>query len=821
MFLHDLRFAIRQALKSPNFSVMAVLIFALGIGATTAIFSLVEGILLRPLPFSDPDRLVLLGDRLQEDGGVGVAAREIATYTKATSAFSSSGGYIEVTYEISGDANPEQVHAARFTAGVFTTLGVRPMLGRVFSEKEDDDHQPLAVISYALWSNRYHRDRNVMGKPIVLDRKVYSIIGVMPRDFQFPLETGRLDQAQLWVPMSLTADELSEEHAGAWFYQMVARLKDGVSPRQGAQDAARVARLIARDLPAAQSAIPIRGDVIPLRELQVEDVRPVLRTLFLAVSVVLLIACVNVASLLLVRAIRRRREYAVRLALGARSGRIVRETIYEGLTLSCCGGLLGLAFAALAIRTALHLLPDSMPRIDSISIDAGVAAFAFAVALLSGVLSSLAPAFAALRTNVSQSLKEGGTSGTAASSHTSLRSALVVSEIAIALVLLTISGAFLRSFQKMRAVDPGFRPDHVLVARYQLPLKQYSTENSVEMFSRQVVEKISTKPGIVTSGITTALPGGSYGETAYTVEGQPLDGWKPKFAAYAALYGEYFQAMKIPLLDGRYFTPDDRSNSPAVVIVSLSLAKRCWPGQRAIGKRMHAGAPNNPLPWATVVGVVADIKMGSRDEPNDDQWYVPAEQPATLNGSHLSGGLPASAWGYIAFRSALPSDQMVHTLRAAVAEVDPLLALEQPQPMHDVIASVEAPRRFNTDLITAFALAALLLAITGIYAVVAFSVALRTQEIAIRMALGEQRAGIARLVLASAARLGVAGCAIGVLGSLAASRIVSSFLFEVSATDPLIYGTAVGLMLLMTLLASVIPASRAAAADPNTVLRAV
>jgi len=215
MFLHDLRFAIRQALKSPNFSVMAVLIFALGIGATTAIFSLVEGILLRPLPFSDPDRLVLLGDRLQEDGGVGVAAREIATYTKATSAFSSSGGYIEVTYEISGDANPEQVHAARFTAGVFTTLGVRPMLGRVFSEKEDDDHQPLAVISYALWSNRYHRDRNVMGKPIVLDRKVYSIIGVMPRDFQFPLETGRLDQAQLWVPMSLTADELSEEHAGA------------------------------------------------------------------------------------------------------------------------------------------------------------------------------------------------------------------------------------------------------------------------------------------------------------------------------------------------------------------------------------------------------------------------------------------------------------------------------------------------------------------------------------------------------------------------------------------------------------------------------
>jgi predicted permease len=694
------------------------------------------------------------------------------------------------------------------------------MLGRVFSEKEDDDHQPLAVISYALWLNRYRRDRDVLGKPIVLDRKVYSIIGVMPRGFEFPLDSGRLEQAQLWVPMSLTADELSEQHAGAWFYQMVARLKEGVSPRQGAQDAARVARQIARDLPPAQSAIPIRGDVIPLREVEVEDVRPVLRTLFLAVTVVLLIACVNVAGLLLVRAIRRRREYAVRLALGARSGSILRETIFEGLILSCSAGLLGLAFAAVAIRTALHLLPDSMPRVDSISIDAGVALFAFAVALLSGVLSSLAPAFAALRTNVSQSLKEGGSSGTAAAGHTWLRSALVVLEIAVALVLLTTSGAFLRSFQNMRAIDPGFRPDHVLVARYQLPMKQYSTENSAEIFSRQVVEKISSKPGILASGITTALPATSFAESAYTVEGQPSDSWKLQFAIYGTVYGEYFQAMKIPLIDGRYFTPNDRSNSPAVVIVNQSMAKRCWPGQRAIGKRMHAGPPENPLPWATVVGVVADIKMGSRDEPGDDQWYLPAEQPATLYGSHLNGEVTTSAWGYIAFRSALPPDQMVHTLRASVAEIDPLLALEQPQPMTDVISSVEAPRRFNTDLITAFAVAALLLAITGIYAVIAFSVALRAQEIAIRMALGEQRVGIVRLVLTAAAKMALLGCGLGLLGSLAASRVISSFLFEVSGTDPLIYGAAVALMIVMTLLASLLPAARAAAADPNAVLRA-
>ena len=821
MLTQDLRFAVRQAWKTPGFTLAAVLTFALGIGATTAIFSLVEGILLRPLPFQDPDCLVLLGDRLQEEGGVGVTAREIDTYAKATSAFSSTGGYISNTFEISGHATPEQVYAARFTAGVFSTLGVRPLIGRVFSEREERDHQPLVVISYSLWSNRYHRNRDVLGKPLMLDRKIYSIIGVMPRSFEFPLQAGRLEQAQLWVPLSLTPEELSDAHSGAWFYQIVARLKDGVSVRQGAEEAARVSRQIWRDLPVAQSAVPLRGDVTPLRQLEVEDVRPMLRTLFLAVSIVLLIACVNVAGLLLVRAIRRRREYAVRLALGSRPAVILRETLLEGLVLSGCGGLLGLAFAAIAIRAALHLLPDSMPRVDSISIDGGVAGFALVIAVISGGLSSVAPAFAALRTNVSQSLKEGSQSGTAASSHTWLRSALVVSEIAIALVLLTVSGAFLRSFQKMRAVDPGFRPDHVVVAGYQLPLQQYSTQSSAEVFSHAVMEKLSSKPGIVAAAITSSSPGGAYPETAYTMDGQSMDNWKMKFAMYTTVYGDYFQAMRIPLLDGRYFTADDRADTRPVIIVNLSMAKHCWPGERAIGKRMHAGTPKNPLPWATVVGVVADTKMGSRDEPNDEQWYVPAEQPQTLLGRDFKGQLTGSTGGYITFRSALPPEQMVHTLRGTVAEVDPLLALEQPQPMIDAISNAEAPRRFNTDLITAFALAALVLAITGIYAVVAFSVAQRTQEIAIRMALGAQRSGIRRLVLLAATRLALLGCVIGVIGSLAASRLVSSFLFEVSATDPVIYGAAAGLMMLVALLASALPASRAAAADPNTLLRAI
>ena len=644
----------------------------------------------------------------------------------------------------------------------------------------------------------------------------------MPRSFEFPLEDGQLEQAQLWVPMSLTPDELSDQHAGFWGYQMVARLKDGVTLSQAAQDADRVARQIMRSVPDSMSAIHIRGDVTLLREYAVGDVRPSLRTLFLAVSIVLLIACVNVAGLLLVRAIRRRREYAVRLALGAGSGVIIRESVFEGLLLSLAGGLLGLAFAATAIRTALHLLPESMPRVDSISLDGRVVTFALLVALATGALCSLAPAFAALRTNLTESLKDGVRTGTGASNHAWLRSTLVVSEIAIALVLLTISGAFLRSFQKMRAVDPGFRPDHVLVAGYQLPLNQYPTDASADSFNRAVVDRFASKSGIVAVGIANSLPAsGSYHGSAYTIEDEPEDSWKLKFSMFAITYGDYFQAIGIPLIDGRYFTIEDRSNSPLVVIVSQSMARHSWPDQRAIGRRMHVGNPHKRLPWATVVGVAADTKIGSPEEPSSDQWYMPAQQPATLFGFESAGKLTEAAGGYITLRSALPPEQMTQTLRASIAEIDPLLALEQVQPMDDVISNVEAPRRFNTDLITAFALGALLLAITGIYAVVAFSVSLRTQEIAIRMALGSQRSGIARLVLISGARLALLGCGLGVLGSLAVSRLVSSFLFGITATDPLIYIMGVLIMILMALLASALPATRAASADPIAALRSI
>jgi predicted permease len=821
--LHDFRFAVRRLRQTPAFSLTVILTLALGLGATTAIFSLVEGILLRPLPFKDADRLVLLGDHLGNSPGIGVTAVEIATYAKATSAFSSMGATAPAHFELSGDntfgGEPAEIPGGRLAASVFPTLGVEPILGRVFNQQEEHAAKPLAVISYALWLNRYHRDPHVLGRTIVLDRKLYSVIGVMPRSFEYPLQTGYLDQSQLWVPLSLTAHELDPE-SGLWGYSIVARLKPGVSLPQAAQDADRVARQIMRNFPASKSALRIRGDVKLVREEAVSEVRPLLRTLFVAVIVVLLIACVNVASLLLVRAIRMRRNFAIRLAFGARSSAILRESVLEGVLLSFVSGVLGLAFAAVAIRTALHLLPDSMPRLNSIAMDGGVIGFGFLLSLFTGTLCSLAPAFAALQTNLTDSLKEGARTEIGAASHVRLRSALVVSEIAIALVLLTVSGAFLRSFQKMRAVDPGFRPAHVLVAGFVLPKKQYATNDAVDAFERMVVERLSAKPGIVAASITTTLPTEFYGASAYTIEGEPASTWKLKFALFTSTYGDYFRTMDIPLLEGRTFTMDDRDDTLPVVMVNESMAKQNWPGQSAIGKRMHAGNPQKPMPWATVVGVVADTKVGGRDEPDKEQWYIPALQSATLNGSNTDGQLTRATRGYVTLRSTLPPEQMAQVLRSTVAEVDRLLALKQVQPLSDVLADTEAPRRFNTDLITSFALGALLLAFTGIYAVVAFSVSLRTQEIAIRIALGAQRTSIARLVLISGAKLAVIGCALGVLGSFAISRLVNAFLFDVSATDPLVYSVAALTMLLLALLACALPAARASAADPVDALRA-
>lgn len=819
-WMRDLRYSGRRLIKARGFFLSVTLMLALGVGAIATIFSLIEGILMRPLPFHDPDRLVQLGEHVGENSGIGITARHVRAYSTESSAFSTTGAYRGASLVLSNGSSPENLPAARLTSGIFPTLGVEPLLGRVFSQQEEDRRAQVVVLSYSLWMTRYHRDPHVIGATIELNRKPYSIIGVMPRDFEFPMQVGRLNQAQLWMPMSLTPEELSAGSAGFWGYQMIARLKDGVTLSQAAQDADRVSRHIMSAFPPEMSKIHIRGDVQQLSEVLTGNTKPLLRVLLIAVFIVLLIACANVAILMLVRAVRSHRETAVRLALGARPSAILRGNLLEGLIVSLCGGVIGLLFARIATRIAVTSLSESLPRVDSISINTHVALFTLGVALLTGIFCSLVPEFVTLRTNLVAGLKDNAVTTTGSAGHARLRSMLVIAEVAVALVLLTASLAFLRSYQKMLAVDPGFQPEHALVAGYRLPAELYPTDVSVNAFNHALVERLSNKPGILAVGIGNTLPAsGNSGMAAYTIEGQSAEGWKLKFAVFGAIYGNYFQALGIPLMAGRTFTQEDRAATPLVVIVNQAMAQHSWPGQDPVGKRMHVGNPRKNLPWATVVGVVGNTRIGARDQQVDDGWYAPALQPAILYGTAAPRARAIPPSGSIVARAAMPPEMIAATVRRSVAEIDAQLALDQVRPMGEVVSTTEEPRRIMTELISTFALTALLLALSGIYAVMSFSATLRTQEIAIRIALGAQRIGITKLVLQSGARLALVGSALGTLGSLAASHLIRSFLFEVSPTAPWIYVGSVFIMMVIACLASLLPALRAASVEPLKALR--
>ncbi len=826
MFLQDLRIAIRRLLKAPGFSLAAILMLTLGIGATTGIFSIVESVLLRPLPFPQPDRLVVLSDILQgaEIGGnneAGVTPPDIQNYTRDTHSFESLGGYRRDGYELSGVGEPAQVNASRMTGGVFPALGVAPMMGRYFTQQEDDQKEQVVVLSYPLWQKRFNGNPHVLGTKILLDRKPYVVIGVMPRGFEFPLSPGLLNHTELWVPMSFRPQELGPSGAASWSYQMVGRLKPGVTAQQAQADAEHVAQETMRNYPAFMSSLHITAVVHSLHDETVQEARQLLRILFLAISVVMLIACANLAGLLLVRAIRQRREIAVRLALGAGARALLRQAILESLVLSLVGGVLGLILAAIGLLVGRTLLPETLPRVGEIGLDWKVVAFAFLLALFTGILCGLAPAFAAIRTSVNETLKQGGRSGPAGG-HQRLRSALVIGEVAIALVLLAASGLLLRSFEKMRQVELGFRPDHTLTAAYSLPRNQYGTQAKVDEFNHELLQRLQQLPGVQSAGLTSLLPDAGYDSaTTFVVDGYVAQkGAGMNLATPMQVEGTYFTAMGIPLLQGRFFTDADTADSQLVVVVNHKFAQHYWPGENPLGKRMRFGTPEMSTPWLTVVGEVADVKEGSPDAPDKQQYYQPVAQVEASAGSFASPSDLNGNGGFIALRTSTPPEQMANLLQTTVRSIDPQLPLSQVQSMEHAVAGSEAPRRFNTALISSFAAAALLLAALGIYSVIAFSAALRVQEMAVRVALGSQRSGILNLVFASAIKLATVGCGVGLVATLAASRLLHSFLFGVSAYDPLTLSVAVLFVLALALAASWLPAYRAASVDPMKALRA-
>lgn len=823
--LSDLRLVLRQLRKTPGFTLTAVLMLAFGIGATTAIFSVVNGILLRPLPFPHPEELVTLGDQVtgtnwgQTDPGP-VTGPEVVIYPRDTRSFAALGGFGGASFELSGLGEPAQITAARMTPSMFTTLAVPPLMGRVFTAQEDEQKQLVAVLSYQTWKSRFNGNPNVLGTKILLDRKPYVIIGVMPRGFEFPLFPGHLNRVELWVPMSLLPQEIAPSASTSWYLSLVGRLKPGVTAAQAEADANRVAQQIMAGYPPDQRNFHIHPVVYPLQQITVLDTRPLLRILFLAVAVVLLIACANLAGLLLVRAIQRQRETAVRLAIGAPARTLLRQMMLESLVLSGTGGLVGIGLAALALAFGRNFLPETLPMESSISLDWAVVAFALLLALLTGFFCGLAPGFAALRTNVNASLKEGGRSGSAGGSHARLRSALVVMEIAVALVLLAASGLLLRSFSAMSQVDLGFRPDHVATALYNLPQKEYSTQPAIDTFNRKLLDHLRQLPGVEAVGLTSTLPTTGDGIEAFVVDGYVNPkGPVQDAASPSQVIGDYFRAMGIPLLRGRYFTESDDANAQLALIVNREFAEHYWPHQDPIGKRVRLGTQKMNTPWMSVVGEVADAKLNSPDADAAEQFYQPVAQLEKDAGSFAQPTDLNGAGNYIILRSGLPPEQMENALRSAVHALDPQLPLTQLQTMDAVVSQSEAPRRFNTVVISSFALAAVLLAVLGIYSIIAFSVASRVQEMAIRMALGSQRSHIMRLILTSGLKLAAAGAILGLAGAAAASKLLRSFLFHVSPFDPLVMVVAALAVFALALAASALPARRAASVDPLQALR--
>ena len=820
--LQDVRHAARRLARSPGFTLTAVLTLAFGIGATTAIFSIVEGVLLRPLPFAYPDRLVALGDT--SEGSVWgedplVTGPEILAYEQDTHEFSSLGGYAQSRFELSGVGEPAQINGSRLTASVFLTLGVQPLMGRTFTQHEDEGRHQVAVISYQMWHSRLHDDPRVIGQTIQLDRKPYQIIGVMPREFEFPLVPGQLYRNELWVPLSLTPFDLVQ--TGAFRYRMIGRLRPGVSVQQARQGAERVAQQTSRTFPPAMASLRIHAGVKLLSETAVAATRPLVSTLFLAVTVLLLMACANLAGLLLVRVIRRRREIAVRLALGAQGAVVLRQSFLEAMLLSIVGGILGLALASTALRVGVSFLPESLPRVSSIGLDWNVVFFAISVALLTGLLCGVLPAYAASRTSVNDALKEGGRTGSAGGGHARLRSILVVSQLVVALVLLTGSGLLLRSFDKLRKVDLGYRADHLLTAAFSLPHQQYSTQQSVDAFDKALLDKLRQLPGAKAAGMTIMLPAmWIEGYAPMFAEGYVYPKGAPMTAAWRSqATGQYFTAMGIPLLRGRDLADSDTASSPLVVVVNRKFAEHYWPGQDPIGKRIHFGFRESPLPWMTVVGEIGDIKEKSADSDVTEQIYQPMSQFAIELGQFAPPGMLTGAGGFIALRSSVAPEQMVGSLRAVVRSIDPELPLMHVESMDQIVAEGQASRRFNTVIISGFAAAAVLLSLLGIYSVIAFSAALRTQEMAIRLALGSQRASVTRLVLASGARLGLSGCGLGMIAAVFATRLMRSMLFQVDPLDPAVIALAAISIFLLALAASVIPAHRAASVEPMQALR--
>ena len=820
--LQDVRYGLRQLRKSPAFTTTAILTLALGIGGMTAAFSVVESVLLRPLPFRDSDRLVSLHETVEEDPhDFSMTAPDVLIFQRESHAFSGEGGYVGAAYDVTGAGAPFHAAAERVTASLFPALGVDAFLGRTFTQEEDENTAPVTVISYSLWRERFESDPGILGKKIELDRRPYTIIGVMPRNFEFPLDAGRLSHRDLWVPMSFTPVEKNSEGEN-YDYGLVARLRPGVSTAEARNDVERVIAGIQPNYTKVSTGLHLHGYFRTLKEETVRNARPLLNILLAAVGLVLLIACVNLANLLLVRTAGRRREFGMRLALGAARRMVLRQLLTESLLLSAMGGVAGIALAVFLTHAAVSGLPDSLPRLNEVTVRWPMFAAAFLLIAVIGILCGLAPALACIKTDVLDSLREGSQGSGQSRPQHRLRSILATVEVALATLLLVASGLLLRSFAKMLETDPGFQPQHVLTASLSLPKHDYPTQQKVDQFYTELQGRIEALPGVRVVGFSSNLPiVGQNGGRLITPQGHVRskdEGW-PIVSTYL-VQGNYFQALDIPLIHGRYFEArDEQPGAPLVAIISQSFAEQYFAGKDSIGFKMKVGDRfDSPMPALTIVGVVGDIKQGALDQPTVAQMYEPVSQGAAALGP-MAEMLGVVGSMDAVMRTTGDPALLIPSLDKVIHQLDPLLVVSQVHTMDELVAATESSRLFNTSILSAFAGIALLLSLLGIYGVLAYSVSERTREIAIRMALGATRSVVLLQTLRFAILLAAVGLTAGLIASIGLTHFLGSLLYGVKPLDGAVIAGAAFLLLACAMLAGWLPARRAASVDPMQVLR--
>jgi len=812
--IQDVRFAIRMLRKNPVFTVVAVLTLGLGIGADSAVFSVVNGILFRPLPFRDPAKLVLLQESLPPivSRPMPVSAPDVLDFRKQNQVFDDLGAVQNVTFSLSGGGPPERVLGARVTAPMFPVLGVSPMIGRTYTEEEDKGGVHVLMLSHGLWQRRFGSDPQIVGRSVMLDRQPYTVVGIMPPKFEFPARgmPNLEGPADIWVPMAFTKQDL-ENRGDNFNYDVVARLKEGVTLAKAQANVNVVAKDIQKQsYPATTEQLELAATLEPLHEKIVGSSRTLLLLLLGAVSFLLLIACANVANLQLSRAAGRQREMAVRIALGAGRLRLIRQLLVESILLSLAGGAAGIILAVWGTSALVSAAPPGLPLASEISPDTRVLGFAVLISIATGLLFGLAPAFAATRADTNETLKEGMRGASAGRGHARMRAVFVVTQVAMALVLIVGAGLLVRSFVRLLDSDPGFLPTHVLTAEVTLPATQYQSEQ-VNTFFDNVLAKASSLPGVQAVGAASDLPlEGGWTKLMNTEEHVKAGRGNTPASSHTIMIGNYLQAVGIPLKRGRYFTRQEEQGKSNVLIVSDGLAQRDFPNEDPLGKRVKWGAPESDDPWMTIVGVVGDVKQSAPDEPTRPHTYEPflqACRPYPCNSLIL------------AVRAKMAPAQLTGIIRNAVQSVDSEQPIARVRTMDQVVEESLAPRRFNLFLLGTFAIAALFLASIGIYGVLASAVAQRTHEIGIRMTLGAQRRDILNLVARNGAKLVLLGFAVGFAAALGLTRLMTSLLYAVAPTDPMTYAGVFLLFGAVALLACYLPTRRAMRVDPIIALR--